>query len=160
MKKKLLLFILNLICFCIFAGGYEDSKTIDANKVANFNITLQKEIITVSTHKGNDIHVISETNDKSIFPIVELENNTLIIRSTEYQLIEKGSCYISLMLPEKYTANNFTLTNNYGKLHIKQLNAKSVSLNPGPNNLLENITADYFEIPIPDEADVNITYLD
>lgn len=31
MKKKLLLFILNLICFCIFAGGYEDSKTIDAN---------------------------------------------------------------------------------------------------------------------------------
>lgn len=160
MKKKLLLFILNLICSCIFAGGYEDSKTIDANKVANFNITLQKEIITVSTHKGNDIHVISETNDKSIFPIVELENNTLIIRRTEYQLIEKGICYISLMLPEKYTANNFTLTNNSGKLHIKQLNAKSVSLNPGPNNLLENITADYFEIPIPDEADVNITYLD
>lgn len=74
MKKIIVFLVVNLISLCLFAGGYEDSKKFDVDSVLNFNISLLKENLTVSTFKGNEIYVISETNDKSMIPIVELEN--------------------------------------------------------------------------------------
>ena len=45
----------------------------------------------------------------------------------------------------------------YGKLDIKKMNARIVNITPGPENSLANITADFFKIPLPDEADINIS---
>lgn len=63
------------------------------------------------------------------------------------------------MLPENYVAQKISIKAPYGNLDIKKLNAKNVSLIPGPENSLANITADYFEIPIPDQADINVSNL-
>lgn len=160
MKKIIVILVVNLISLCLFAGNYEDSKKFDVDSVLNFNISLLKENLTVSTSKGNEIYVISETNDKSMIPIVELENKTINIKNADYPFDKKSTCHISLLLPENYAADKVAIETAFGKLAIKKLTANFVSLNPGPDNSLANIKADYFEIPIPDEADMNISNLD
>lgn len=160
MKKIIIFQILILSSFYLFAGGFENSQKFNVDSVSNFNIALISENLTISYFNGNEIYVISETDNQSIFPIVELENNTLMIKNAEYPADIKGNCNISLKLPENYAANKVKIEIFFGKLVIEKLNANSVSLLPGPDNLIKNITADYFEIPIPDQADMNISNLD
>ena len=57
------------------------------------------------------------------------------------------------MLPENFLADKITINTQYKKTDIKKLNSKTVILLPGPENSLANIKADYFEIPVPDQAD-------
>ena len=160
MKKTLIVLICIFICSFTFAGGFEDSKKFDVNSVSNFDISLLKENLIISTFNGNAIYVISETTDESMFPIVELKNNTLIIRKANNPHEERYMCHISLMLPENYIADKVSIETLSGELRIKQLRANYVKLLPGPKNSLDNIKADYFEIPIPDQADMNISNLD
>ena len=160
MKKKIILLLYTFICSLIFAGGFEDSKKFDVNSISDFNISLLNENLIISTFKGKEICVISETNDESMFPIVELQNNTLFIQKADNPYKESYMCHISLMLPENFIADTVSIETLYGELRINRLTANSVKLLPGPKNSLDNIKADYFEIPIPDQADMNITNLD
>jgi len=160
MKKRLAFLIINLILFKMFAAGFENSKKFDADSVSNFNISLYKEDFTVSTYNGNEICIISEADEKSILPFVKLENSTLLIKHADYPDDKKCMCSISLFLPENFKAGKVSIKTPLGKMDIKQLSADSVILEPGPDNSLKNIKTDYFEIPIPDPADINISNLD
>lgn len=159
-KKSIIILTLNLICFSLFAEEFDETKKFDVGSVSNFNILLIKENISVSTFTGNEIWVISEADDKSIMPSVVLKNNTLIIKNADYSNDEKHTCNISLLLPENYETEKVSIKTSFGKLEINQLTANSIILEPGPDNSLKNIKSDYFEIPIPDEADINIYNLD
>lgn len=164
MKKSILIIlILFTSLFAIFAGGFSETKKFAPAKVTNIEVNLLFENLTVSTWDGNQIVVVSESNKKGAFPQITSINKTLQIhaRDSAIQREDKDSyCNISLMLPENYLAEKIVIDAQYKKLEIKKLNAKNVSIKPGPDNSLANITADYFEIPDPDQADINISNLD
>lgn len=164
MKKIITIVFLLLTCFLsVSAGGFSDTKKFDQTSITNLEIDLMFESLTVSTWQGNQIVVVLESNKKDIFPLMNSENKKLQIY-TSHSLGEgedkEAFCDISLMLPENYRAEKIVMKVPYRKLDIKKLSAKSVSITPGPDNSLANITADYFEIPLPDQADINISNLD
>lgn len=166
MKKSILIIVVLFSCiFTLFAGGFSETKKFDLAKVINIEVDLGFENLTVSTWDGNQIVVVSESNKEGVFPNITSINKTLQIRATDSGtdiLLENQDsfCNISLMLPENYLAEKITIKAPYKKLDVKKLNAKTVHIIPGPDNSLANITADYFEIPLPDQADINISNLD
>lgn len=160
MKKNALIFICIFTCSLLFAGGFTDSKEFDSNSVSSLNISLKNENITISTSKENIVYVISETNNKSIFPDVKIVEKELKICSIDDQYDKNNFCNISLIIPESFIADTVTVNIINGELNIKKMTAKTVILTPGPKNSLANIKADYFKIPDPDEADMNIFNLD
>lgn len=159
MKKSFIVFLTLSLLYCsAFATGFEETNKFKADSVSNIEILLLQENLSVTTWNENEICVISETNDNSLFPTINYKNGNLqIINKNSYD--KENYCNISLMLPEKFIADKIKLKTPYGKLNIKKLSAKSVILEPGPDNLMENITAESFEIPNPDEADMNISNL-
>ncbi len=166
MKIKKMILVTLMLFGCLVnlsAGGFSETKKIEQTDVTTIIVELFFENLTVSTWNGNQIAIVFESNKKDIIPEVKSENKTLQIL-TGYTLgkaEDKDSfCNISLMLPENYLAEKIVLKVPYGILDIKNLKAKSVSITPGPNNFLENITTDYFEIPLPDQIELNISNLD
>lgn len=166
MKKSIsIIFVLFSCIFTLFAGGFSETKKFAPAKVTNIEVNLLFENLTVSTWDGNQIVLVSESNKKGAFPQITSINKTLQIRArdsgTDILLEEQDSfCNISLMLPENYLAEKIAIDAQNKKLEIKKLKAKNVSIKPGPDNSLANITTDYFEIPDPDQADINISNLD
>lgn len=164
MKKSILIIVVLFSClFTLFAGGFSETKKFAPAKVTNIEVNLLFENLTVSTWDGNQIVLVSESNKKGAFPQITSINKTLQIRATDSGIQREAKdsyCNISLMLPENYLAEKIVIDAQYKKLEIKKLNAKNVSIKPGPDNSLANITADYFEIPDPDQADINISNLD
>ena len=149
--------------FTLSAGGFSETKKIDQAGVTNIEVELMFENLTLSTWKGNQIVITSESNKKDIFPEIKSENKNLKILSTNsisFAESKEFFCNISLMLPENYLAEKIVIKAPYGKLDVKSLNAKNISITPSPENSLANITADYFEIPLPDQLDLNISNLD
>ena len=162
-KKCINNFSFILLFFTLFAGGFSETKKFDLANVTNIEVDLLFENLTVSTWDGNQIVVVSESNKKDIFPQIISENKTLQIQTTHSisEPEDKTSfCNISLMLPENYLAEKIVINAQYKKLDVKKLNAKNVSIKPGPENSLANITTDYFEIPDPDQTDIYISNLD
>ena len=163
-KKIMMLILVSVYCLLnLPAGAFSETKKIDPTSVKNIEIELLFENLTVSTWNGNQIVVTFESNKKDVFPQISTENKILQLRKTDsgIKYDEKASfCDISLMLPENYQAEKISIKAPYGKLDIKKMNARIVSITPGPENSLANITADFFKIPLPDEADINISNLD
>ena len=166
MKIKKIISITLILFSCILtlsAGEFSETKKFDQAKISNIEVELMFESLTVSTWNGKQIVVVFESNTNDIFPQIKSENKTLQIRtrhSLDKPENKESFCSISLMLPEKYLAEKIIMKVPYKKLDVKKLNAKNVSIIPGPENSLANITADYFEIPLPDQADINISNLD
>lgn len=163
-KKKILVTLILFACILhLSAGGFSKTTKIEQTKVTNIEVELVFENLTLSTWKGNEIIIVSESNKKDIFPEVKSENKNLKIlspNSISFAESKESFCNISLMLPEIYLAENIVIKAPYGKLDVKKLNAKKVCITPSPENSLANITTDYFEIPLPDQLDVNISNLD
>ena len=160
-KKRLIVVLLAFNCvLSLFAGAFSESKRFNADSVSDIDISLLFENLNVSVWSGNEIVVTFETNNKSMIPQIVLEAKSLKIKNSKYDYEKKFFCDVSLMLPENYVAGKITISAPYKKLDIKKLNAKTVRLLPGPENSLANIKADFFEIPIPDQADMNIINLD
>lgn len=166
MKIKKLILVILMLLSCLVnlsAGGFSETKKIEQTDVVNIEVELMFENLTLSTWKGKQIVIVSESNKKDIFAEIKSENKTLRILTRNSLGIAEAKeyfCNISLMLPEEFLAEKIVLKVPYGKLDIKKLKAKSVSLTPSPDNSLENITTDYFEIPLPDQLDLNISNLD
>lgn len=165
--KKVVLFLISIfitsLAFANDAFEFSETKRFDQTSVTDIEVELLFENLTISTWKENQIAVICESNKKGVFPQITSENKNLKIQKTEARIKrdDKNSfCNISLMLPENYLAEKITIKAPYGKLDIKKMNARIVSITPGPENSLANITADFFKIPLPDEADINISNLD
>ncbi|MCR4953808.1 MAG: DUF4097 domain-containing protein [Treponema sp.] len=159
-KKSILLIFIFFSCFVkLSAGGFSETKRFDVDSIENIQVELRFASLTVSTWNGNQIVVISESNNKSLFPLISLGNQILEIKANNLS-DKKSGCLVSLLFPENYVAKKVTIKTNYGKLDIKKLSAKTVSLLPGMENSLSNITADFFEIPMPDETDINLINLD
>ena len=149
--------------FTLSAVGFSETKKIDQVSVTNIEVELMFEDLTLSTWNGNQIAVVFESNKKDIFPEIKSENKNLKILSTNsisFAESKEYFCNISLMLPENYLAEKIVIKAPYGKLDVKKLNAKNVCIIPSPENSLANITTDYFEIPLPDQLDLNISNLD
>ena len=163
-KKRLsIFFVMFLFLLELAAGAFSKTQKFDISSVADIDVKLMFENLTVSTWEGNQIVIISEASKKDILPLVTCENMTLQIASTypiNKSFDEKSFCEISLMLPKNYVAEKASIKARYNKLEIKKLDAKTVIITPGSENILSNITADYFEIPLPDETDINISNLD
>ena len=166
MKIKKIISITLMLFSCLLtlsAGGFSESKKFDQAKVSDIEVELKFESLTVSTWNGKQIVVVFESNKKDIFPQIKSENKRLQIltrHSLDKPEDKDSFCNISLMLPEEYLAEKIIMKVPYKKLDVKKLNAKTVSIKPGPENSLANIAADYFEIPLPDQADINISNLD
>ena len=149
--------------FTLSAVGFSETKKIDQASVTNIEVELMFENLTLSTWNANQIAVVFESNKKDIFPEIKSENKNLKILSTNsisFAESKEYFCNISLMLPENYLAEKIVIKAPYGKVDVKKLNAKNVSITPSPENSLANITTDYFEIPLPDQLDLNISNLD
>ncbi len=163
-KKKILVTLILFACILhLSAGGFSKTTKIDQTKVTNIEVELVFENLTLSTWKGNEIIIVSEANKKDVFPEIKSENKNLKIlspNSISFAESKESFCNISLMLPENYLAEKIVIKAPYGKLDVKKLNAKKVSITPSPENFLANITTDYFEIPLPDQLDLNISNLD
>ncbi len=163
-KKKILTVLILFSCLLsLSAGEFSETKKFNLASVANIEVELMFENLTLSTWKGNEIIIVSESNKKDILPEVKSENKNLKILSTHsINLAESKEffCNISLMLPESFLAEQIVIKAPYGKLDVKKLNAKTVRITPSPENSLANITTDYFEIPLPDQLDLNIFNLD
>ncbi|MCR4948482.1 MAG: DUF4097 domain-containing protein [Treponema sp.] len=166
MKIKELILVTFMLIGCLVnlsADGFSETKKIKPANVTNIEVELVFENLTLSTWKGNEIIIVSESNKKDIFPEVKSENKNLKIlspNSISFAESKEFFCNISLMLPENYLAEKIAIKAPYGKLDVQKLNAKKVSITPSPENSLANITTDYFEIPLPDQLDVNISNLD
>ena len=166
MKIKKLILVTFMLIGCLVnlsAGGFSETKKIDQSGVTNIEIELMFENLILSTWNGNQIAVVFESNKKDIFPEIKSENKNLKILSTDsISFVESKEyfCNISLMLPENFLAEKIVIKAPYGKLDVKTLNAKNISITPSPENSLANITTDYFEIPLPDQLDLNISNLD
>ncbi len=166
MKIKKLILVAFMIFGCLLtlsAGGFSETKKFTPANVTNIEVELVFENLTLSTWNGNQIAVVFESNKNDIFPEVKSENKNLKIlspNSISFAESKEYFCNISLMLPENYLAENIVIKAPYGKLDVKKLNAKKVCITPSPENSLANITTDYFEIPLPDQLDINISNLD
>ena len=124
------------------AGGFSESKKFDQAKVSDIEVELMFESLTVSTWNGKQIVVVFESNKKEIFPQIKSENKRLQIltrHSLDKPEDKDSFCNISLMLPEEYLAEKIIMKVPYKKLDVKKLNAKTVSIKPGPENSLANI---------------------
>ncbi len=122
MKKSVIVLLCSFACSLAFAGGFTDSKVFDTSSISSLNISLENENITISTSKDNTIHVISETNSKSVFPEVKVVENELKILS-KGNLSKNDFCYISLIIPESFAADKVTVNIKNGELNIKKLTA-------------------------------------
>ena len=104
MKKTIsVIFVLFSCFFSFFSGGFSETKKFDLDNITNIEVNLSFENLTVSTSKGNQIVVISESNKKGVFPVITSENKILKIQATDsgVKREDKDSfCEISLMLPE------------------------------------------------------------
>ena len=163
-KKSISLIITAFCCLiALSAGESSETKKFSLSTIKNIEVELMFESLTVSICKGNQIIVVVESMNDKMFPQITSENKTLKIHTTHPKnkaFDNKALCDISLMLPEKYVAEKISIKAPYKKLDIQKMNAKTVSIIPGTENSLANITADYFEIPLPDQADINIYNLD
>lgn len=160
-KKSLIVILLAIGCAInLFAGAFSETNKFSIDSVNDIDISLMFENLYVSLWKGNEIVITSESNNKSMIPEVVLNDKNLQIKNNDYEYENKYFCDVSLMLPEKFVADKIAINAPYKKLVIKKLIARTVSLIPGPDNYLADIKVDYFEIPIPDEADINISNLD
>ncbi|MCR4734797.1 MAG: DUF4097 domain-containing protein [Treponema sp.] len=159
-KKIISTLFLTFNCLLLLsAGSFEERKSFKTSSVSTIEVELLFQNLTLSTYNGDEILLITESNKKDNKLQISLEKDNLQIREDKNAADKKSVSTISLMLPENYLAEYISIKAPYGNLDIKKLNAKNVSLVPGPENSLANITADYFEIPMPGEADMNISNL-
>lgn len=159
-RRNIVFFGFVLICIGLSSAGFADTRKFSADSVSSFDVSLWNENITVSTCSGREILVISETDDESMTPDVMLDDGVLKIVSGNTVHDGENVCNISLQVPETFVADKVSMKISCGRLDIKKLTAETVILSPGPDNSMENIKADYFEIPLPDQADMNISNLD
>ncbi|MCR4736212.1 MAG: hypothetical protein K5829_14540 [Treponema sp.] len=146
-KIKTILSTLFLTFNCLLllsAGSFEERKSFKPASVSTIEVELLFQNLTLSTYNGDEILLITESNKKDNKLQISLEKDNLQIREDKNAADKKSLSTISLMLPENYVAQKISIKTPYGNLDIKKLNAKNVSLIPGPENSLANITADYF----------------
>ncbi|MCQ2574420.1 MAG: DUF4097 domain-containing protein [Treponema sp.] len=160
MKKLLFTCICFILCSMMFAEDFNDIKKFDTDSISSFNISLFNENITVETSTEKQIYLIIESKNKSVLPSINIYGKELKICSNDEMYDKNNVCNILLKIPETFIADKVFIKTVLGKLEIKKMTSRTVILNPGPDNSMGNIKSDYFEIPVPDEADINIFNLD
>lgn len=99
-KKKILVTLMLFGCLVnLAAGGFSENKKIEQTDVVNIEVELMFENLTLSTWKGKQIVVVSESNKKDILTEIKSENKTLRILTKNSLSIAEAKEYFFSTCP-------------------------------------------------------------
>ena len=106
-------------------SSLQSTKNFDANKVENLFVDLTSESFYLENTNGNSIIVELYGNEKSI-PSVNINNNTLEIKSEVHIGINFGEQKVVVKIPNNCKFDDVNVKSLSGALHVSEVAAKNV----------------------------------